>query len=426
MKLKGKRIGLVCSEPLRETMAGIGIRYFEMARAFQVCGADVVLMHPQKVQDSVRQLLAGIRVVTFSQATISQEVAHWDLVIAQGYLANDIALMSLKIPKVFDFYDPWLIENLNYTKTLGWQSYYNDLASWRLQFEKGDFFLCSSEAQKYYYLGFLTALGRVNPDTLAGGGNLDHLIQSVPFGIPEKVPDYNPWIPKTNLEEKRILFGGLYDWYDPWTLLESLELLEQQNWTLWFIRNPNPETTPQQLLKKVQNWLEERPMLQQRVKFFDWVPAHRRFDLLRDVDLLVAPHRMNLETSVCMRTRYLDAIAVNCPVIASEGGAVSELLQMHQAGEVVPEQNSQALAKAILKVLWEDPTYGEQGRRALSKSLAWQKVLQPLLDFAENPSIDSSKRHTEDLKPPTSRFQKLRSRITRMMVGWTVKRPKKP
>ena len=31
---------------------------------------------------------------------------------------------------------------------------------------RGDFFLCSSEEQRNFYLGFLTALGRVNPERL--------------------------------------------------------------------------------------------------------------------------------------------------------------------------------------------------------------------------------------------------------------------
>ncbi len=44
-----------------------------------------------------------------------------------------------------------------------------------------------------------------------------------------------------------------------------------------------------------------------RVRLLDWVPAARRWDLLRDVDVLAAPHRPSLETRLSLRTRFLDA-----------------------------------------------------------------------------------------------------------------------
>ena len=38
------RIALLCSEPLRERMAGIGIRYLELARRLPQAGIDTVLI----------------------------------------------------------------------------------------------------------------------------------------------------------------------------------------------------------------------------------------------------------------------------------------------------------------------------------------------------------------------------------------------
>src|SRR5690606_8060454 len=89
----------------------------------------------------------------------------------------------------------------------------------------------------------------------------------------------------------RILFGALYDWYDPWTLLAALELLERRGeeaagrpWVLLFVRHPNPEATPQRLLREVEAWCRARGWWGTRVLVVDWVPFDRRYDLLRDVD----------------------------------------------------------------------------------------------------------------------------------------------
>ena len=73
------------------------------------------------------------------------------------------------LPVAIDLYDPWLIENFAYFETLGLDPYRNDHATWVLQMSRGDFFLCSSEEQRTFYLGFLAALGRVNPERIAGG-----------------------------------------------------------------------------------------------------------------------------------------------------------------------------------------------------------------------------------------------------------------
>src|SRR6185503_6770556 len=97
--------------------------------------------------------------------------------------------------------------------------------------------------------------------------------------------------------ELRLLFGGLYDWYDPWTLLDALALQPPAvDWTLLLIKNPNPESTPQRLFAEVERRAARQGWWGSRVQAIDWVPAERRYDLLRDVDLLVAPHRPSLET----------------------------------------------------------------------------------------------------------------------------------
>ena len=81
--------------------------------------------------------------------------------MAQGQLANDLVLEMPGLPVAIDLYDPWLIENFAYFETLGLDPYRNDHATWALQMSRGDFFLCSSEEQRTFYLGFLAALGRV-------------------------------------------------------------------------------------------------------------------------------------------------------------------------------------------------------------------------------------------------------------------------
>ena len=387
-------IGLLSSEPLRPGMAGIGIRYVEMARRLAGAGLRVALVHPGPL-DQTPDLGASVEPRAFARGGLSSLFADCDAVVAQGQLANDAALeLPPTLPLAIDLYDPWLNENLHYTETLGLDPFRNDHRSWVLQLSRGDFFLCASEEQRDFYLGFLTALGRVNPERLRLDADLRGLIDVVPFGVPDELPPHRPWLAPAPGAVPRLLFGGLYEWYDPWTLLEALERLLDLRWRLLFARNPNTGATPQALLASVEHSVAARgDAWRDRIELFDWAPFERRFDLLRDVTLLVSTHSDGIETRLSLRTRFLDAMAAGCPVITSDGGTVARMLRESGGGWVVPRGDAPALARVLREVLLSPAKARERADigRATAESLAWSKVVAPLERFAAAPAADPTR-----------------------------------
>jgi glycosyltransferase involved in cell wall biosynthesis len=392
-------IGLVSSEPLRPVMAGIGIRYVEMARSLGRDGGRVVLVHPGDpglTPDAGRSVEAR----AFAGGALRSLLGDCDAVVAQGQLANDTVLeLPPELPIAIDLYDPWLLENLHYTETLGLDPFRNDHRSWVLQLSRGDFFLCASEEQRDFYLGFLTALGRVNPERLRIDPDLRGLIDVVPFGVPEVLPPHRPWLDTAAGEAPRLLFGGLYEWYDPWTLLEALDSLLDLRWRLLFARNPNagdPNAghTPQALLARVERWAAERgPGWRDRLELFDWAPFERRFDLLRDVSLLISTHADGIETRLSLRTRFLDAMAAGCPVVTSDGGAVANIVRERGAGWVVPRGDAAALARTLREILATPEAARSRVEigRATARSFTWSRALEPLARFCRAPAVDPTR-----------------------------------
>ena len=194
------RIALLSSEPIRSRMAGIGIRYLEFARRLPAHGVDVVLVSPAEPEETAAMLagvgrLGGVGVRRFERGRLAAVLGDCDGAVAQGQLANNLVLEMPGLPVAIDLYDPWLIENFAYLKTLGLDPYRNDHATWALQMSRGDFFLCSSEEQRNFYLGFLTALGRVNPERIQGDPDLATLVVPVPFGVPDEMPPHRPVLP---------------------------------------------------------------------------------------------------------------------------------------------------------------------------------------------------------------------------------------
>jgi len=412
-------IALLSSEPVRPLMAGIGIRYLELARRLPRHGIDTVLVSPAAPEETRSLGLEG-PVRRFERGRLREILADCTAAVAQGQLANDLVLEMPGLPVAIDLYDPWLIENFAYFETLGLDPYRNDHATWGLQMARGDFFLCSSEEQRTFYLGFLAAAGRVNPERTAGDPDLATLIAPVPFGVPDELPPHDPVLPPRFPSERRLLFGGLYDWYDPWTLLDALARLDRprdQTWTLLLIRNPNPESTPQRLFARVEARCRELGWWGSRVQALDWVPAERRYDLLRDVDLLVAPHRPSLETRLSLRTRFLDALAAGCPVVTSEGGAMSRLLAEHHAGWIAPPGDAPALARALAEAL-DDPAARQNGARELLAQFRWDHVLAPLVAFCRDPKIDGTKERFGQRLPTTAPPDRFVFRLRRRLRQW--------
>ena len=402
------KVVLVCSEAIRRRMAGIGIRYLRLAEelAAQLGEEfDVVLLSPAPSADGgdVDDDLPAIPGVTqgrIDSAGMSAQLRDAHCVVAQGQLANDVLIQCPQLPVAIDLYDPWLIENLHYFESMGLDPYRNDHATWLLQLSKGDFFLCSSAEQRLFYLGFLTAVGRVNPHSTLDDPELAKRIGIVPFGIDFEETRHTPYLdaPTGSLPGvgKRLLFGGLYDWYDPLTALQALELLleneDHRNVELLFIRNPNAGNTPQRRLRQVERWMRRNEAAGRHVRFLDWVPYERRFDLLHDVDLLVSTHLPGLETDLSLRTRFLEALSSRCPVIVTEGGALGRHLERADAGWLVPPADPAALCVAFEQVLEGGEVVSarvERGR-TLATEFAWSEVVAPLLGFCRNPVKDES------------------------------------
>ncbi len=424
------KLGLVSSEPLEGRVAGIGIRYLEMARRLPELGIETVAVSPA-APEATPLPPGGAR--RFVAGRLPEILRDCQAVLAQGQLANDVLLECSHLPVAIDLYDPWLVENLHYEPELGLDPYRNDHATWVLQLSRGDFFLCSSEEQRLYYLGFLTALGRVNPRRLADDPDLAGLIAPVPFGVPEELPAHRPVLEPAAPGERRLLFGALYDWYDPWTVLDALAELDgagggpdSGSWSLLFVRHPRPEATPQRLLREVEARSRERGWWGSRVRLVDWVPFERRYDLLRDVDLLVAPHRPSLETRLSMRTRFLDALAAGCPVVTSAGGTLGRLLVEHDAGWVCPPGDPQALAAALREAL-ERPRAHAAGAERLAGRFAWSRVLEPLAAFCRDPRRDPTREdfafRPETVAPADRLGFRLRRRLRRRLRTFARRRP---
>jgi glycosyltransferase involved in cell wall biosynthesis len=289
------------------------------------------------------------------------------------------------MPTVVDLYDPFIIENLHYYASRGAEVFTHDHATLIGAILRGDFFLCASEAQRLFYLGVMLAVGRLNPIAFeADGGTLGSLIQIAPFGVPP--PRQRP-----PAAEPRLLFGGIYDWYDPILAIDAVAIARQSlpAISLTFTRHPNPDSTPQGKAAEAKQHAKRRGF-ESFVRFEPWFEYQRRAEFFDRFTLALLTFPQSLETELSMRTRVYDYLWGGLPIVSSSAPGTNEILSRYGCGIVVDSNSPRAFADAILRAMSERTTM-QSGAQKFVAEHQWSEALRPLREFCREPRIDSNK-----------------------------------
>ena len=399
------RAFLICPEPVRRLTAGVGSRFLTLSRVLADAGHRVTLAVPNP-PDEVVSPPGGVELVQARPDELGGQAEGHDWVLLHAHLGNHYLAQRDDLPVVVDLYDPFLVENLHYHAELGLEPYRTDHATWRLQLARGDLFLCSSAEQRLYYLGWLTALGRVHPLALEDDPELRRLIVELPFGVPEEdppSPSRAEVLPEVPAGAPVVYFGGIYDWYDPELLLEALPglLALHPELVVVFVDHPHPDLTPQSASARARRRVEREGWLGRQVRFESWRSVERRFDLPAVADVAVVTHRGGIETDLSLRTRLVDLLWLGVPVLATEGGTMARVVDETGAGRTVPAGDAAALGEAIDELLSHPSalrTAAAAGRR-WARERTWRRVAAPLLEFAAAPWRDPHRDRFAALAP---------------------------
>ncbi len=417
------RAFLICPEPVRAVTAGVGTRFMTLAEVLGGAGHEVTLAIPNDPAEAGLDH-ERLRVVQADRERLGEQAEGHDWVMLHAHLGNHYLSQRDDLPVVVDLYDPFLVENMHYHRDLGLEPFRTDHATWRLQMARGDFFLCSSEEQRLYYLGWLTALGRVNPLTLEADPTLARLIVELPFGTPRGAPPEPP--PRTEVladvdaNAPVLYFGGIYDWYDPEVVLDALPAVLEchPGVVVVYVEHPHPELTPLSVAEKVKKRAKKQGWLGTTVRFEPWRPFDRRFELPQVSDVAVVTHQPGLETDLSLRTRLVDLMWLGLPVVVTAGGTMARVVEEEGAGVVVPAGNPAVLAAAVCSLLADAAARSKAGSaaRGWAADRSWQRVAAPLLEFAENPWRDPERERFDALAPgEVSAEESLLRRIQRRL-----------
>lgn len=392
-----RRIVVVTGEVLAPRMAGPAIRAREIARALAI-DHDVVLVSTARCELSDPAFSCRHA----DGDALGELGGRAEVLVVQGdALRRAPALRATSAAVVVDLYAPFQLEVLEGTRGSepAWRrgAVAHGLDVVNEQLRRGDFFLAASPRQRDFWVGQLAAVGRVNELVYDESPNLERLIEVVPFGVPDAPPvrtgpGLRGVVPGIGPDDEVLFWGGgIYEWFDPLTLVQAVDRLRARRprLRLFFAgtRHPNPTVGETPMARRARVLSDDLGLTGTHVFFHDWVEYDERVNYLLDADVAVSTHYEHVETAYSFRTRILDALWAGLPVVTTSGDSLADAIAEAGAGLAVAPEDVESLASGIDHLLDDQAARGSAGEAAaaLGARFRWSRALAPLVEFCASP-----------------------------------------
>jgi len=399
-------------------------RYWELARVLShdnrvtLVGADSeTLSHPglkllpYGPERGWETLVAGHQTV----------VVQCPLLLRHPDLSN--AIVSQGKYLVIDLYDPFPLASLPGLADVS-RSVRTSLVEWSSfneQIKQADFFLCSDERQRDFWLGMLGAHFRLNPHTYRDDPTVRRLIDLVPFGLPSEPPVHKRRVLKgvhprvASTDKLAVWLGELDARTDPLTLLQAWAsvVAERQDAKLLFIctipeRRYAQESAPE-MERRAVHLSKELGLYNRFVFFHAAVPYEARQNYLLEADLGLYLHAPHLATWYTCSAPLLDYVWAGLPMITTRGNSLERVVDTSALGRSVEPGDVSSLTAAILDLLHEPQpkVKRQQDFARVASHLTWDRVAEPLNRYCQSPWRAADRRVPEYAKWSSTVWQRL-------------------
>lgn len=378
-------------------MAGVGIRYTEIAKALAVHPIDVTLAAPC----GSRSPCEGVRFVLYApgkEVELAEELRSTDAVLCYpDMLYNLSPVLPDDLPVIVDGYDLNALEQLavqRYQPDLDFDTWHRGIIHYTLR--RGDFFICATQRQRDWWLGALDAAGRINPANYCVDPTFRHLVSLVPYGIPSAPPRAprrvmrGVWPGISDTDIIVLWGGGIWEWFDPFTLLDALILLRANGLAIKCVfpgaRPPGQSDWAMPRFEEFRLAAARARLLDETVLLGEWADYADWAGYLTEATIGISLHFDQLESHFSVRTRTLSYIWAALPMVLTAGDELAELAARHGVARLVPPQNAASVAAAIVDAVQirARPDCAELFR-PLQERFHWSRCVEPIARFMRAP-----------------------------------------
>ena len=398
-KQKKKRIALFSYEKVfdsKNRVSGPAQRLWETAKVLKKEGLDITIFENQG-QNTEKD---GIKFLKWLDQPI-KPISFDCAIVPLSHFAYNFTSAIRNVPLVIDLTTPITIETLYFSKQARKEFSFAEEGLFPTidALIRGDKFFCATERQYYFYIGMLSLLGKINPESKD-----ENILEIAPMGISSEEPKKHSPIMKGKLfkkESKVILFpSSLFPWINPKKalniFLQVLEKIPDAKMVFWGSINPKVSELCEKGYKEIKDISDEKGLTGKSIFFTEWTGYEERSDYYLESDLAIVTYNpKSIETKLAYRTRVLDCIWGNLPIIVSKGDKLSEDIEKYEIGKTTKDNNKET-AEEIIKIFKENRT--EKYRDNLKKikqRFYWENNLKNIAEFCKNPKKGHSKINKE-------------------------------
>lgn len=355
----------------------------------------------------------GIHLLNWQEDDTFKDIINlYDIVIINYSMGGPMSFVvdniSDHVVLVLDCYVPIYIEvsaRESNDMATEYSNYSHDILHYNKALKRGDYFLCANTPQKHMYMGALGALGILNPYSYK-----KERILIVPFGVESSLDIKNPHNPYLELGIKKddfvlLWFGGLYPWFNIKPLLNTIKKVASENKRFKFVivGGKNPFNSHPDFVKQyntTHDFMRENGLLESAVHFVDWVDFSDRINWYQHAKAVISINNIGDENIYSWRTRVMDYVWGEVPMITNGGDPLSDDLIAHSAA-IQLVNTKEVTLHSIIETLLEDDLAITRIKTELIKQKEgyyWENVVLPLhekLQLNEKPFLDEKQFRNE-------------------------------
>lgn len=416
--MKRRRVVITAPDITAKGYSGMGLRALGIAEELGE-------------KHDVQLLVAGIPRDPPAHATImltSQDhdaaLGGADVVITSNALRFR-QLFKLKAALVSDLYDPSYFEwlSLDDSRRIHRRTWvHRQVRALQQAVAVSDTLMCANDRQRDLYLGMHLASASARYLAHESESSFDEKLIVVPNGIPslaEGALSTNRELARGRLGLDRtdvvlLWGGGIWDWTDPFTVLEAVIEAHRtdQRIRLVFLgvqRSSSPDPHQRHATALLER-CHALGIVGSVVRLNEsWISPHERIDYVAAADAGILGQYENLETHFSFRTRFIDCLWANIPVLSMSGDSLSDEAAAEGWGLVSPPGSVPAMRDNILRFARDEDLRDSMREQVtiVRKRYSWRQCCEPL-----GAAIDSLERPT-----PSIRVLKQRALVTERARG---------
>lgn len=387
--------------PEQNKVEGGGLRCWGLAKGLRESDSELeitVAYHESYRKSNHTEVFESINIQTWNNDTIEALMVGKDAVLVSYSMGDLSVIVTEKIKAnqqlILDCYVPAYIEiSARESNDLKgeYDAFHNEVNRWALVLRRGDIYLCANSNQKRYYQGVLSALGRINPATYQ-----DDPIKIVPYGIYKEPPIVTERPITRKLEgskkhyRKVLWFGAVYPWFDLRDLIEAINELNKEIPTkLVIVGAKNPFNGHPDFVKQYENlieYIENNEEAKNNIILQEWVEFNDRANWYLDSDIVISINKIGEENELAWRTRLVDYIWADLPIITNAGDPLGDELVEAGAARKLNDITAEGLLNSLKSALEDEKGLVElkTNLKNIRTKYLWGNAVKPLYEAIQH------------------------------------------